>query len=512
MSSELTPEDVASRSFSHSLRGYDPSEVRTYLESVADQLRRLHRQYLAARQELGALEDEEVSAQIDSATSDINELLQSARVAAEQMRDRAARESSTTTSRSEAAATETLARSEADAAAMRQAAWDTSTDMLEQVRAEYARLRQQADRDALAILGEAERDAHKKLATARRDSENKSRAARLETERLLVDARAARDEMMDMAERSTEAAQERTRALERRREELMAELEDLRLQREAPPDPVGRGVSTTVRVVSAGEPSGTEVPSIAPVPDPAPAADWIDDEDLRVVAPLQHAPWADGSETVRLVKSPLPAEDDMDVDADDVAGEVARLHAEAETAHLIGEPSDAEREPALTDTDRTNTDRTNTDRTNTDRPDTVWPDIEMDAPDAVTDLPVRESIDREVLEPSPERDLAKAWSASDSRPIETGDDLGSLFRELRVDDQVPDGVEGEVSDLASVRAEDNISEDTPLEALIPEEPVTAFDLRDRALLPITNRGLRDVKRQLADVQNLQLDALKRRCG
>ena len=387
---------------------------------------------------------------------------------------------------------------------MRQAAWDTSTDMLEQVRAEYARLRQQADRDALAIIGEAERDAHKKLATARRDSENKSRTARLETERLLVDARAARDEMMDMAERSTEAAQERTRALERRREELMAELEDLRLQRQAPPDPVGRGVSTTVRVVSAGEPSGTEVPSIAPVPDPAPAADWIDDENLRVVAPLQHAPWADGSETVRLVESPLPAEDDMDVDADEVAGEVARLHAEAETTHLLGEPSDAEREPALTDTDRPNTDRPDT-----DRPDTVWPDIEMDAPVVATDLPARESIDREVLEPSPERDLAKAWSASDSRPIETGDDLGSLFRELRVDDPATDGVEGEISELASVRPEDNISEDTPLEALIPKEPVTAFDLRDRALLPITNRGLRDIKRQLADVQNLQLDALKR---
>ena len=53
-----------------------------------------------------------------------------------------------------------------------------------------------------------------------------------------------------------------------------------------------------------------------------------------------------------------------------------------------------------------------------------------------------------------------------------------------------------------------MSEDTPLEALLAVEIVSPAERRDRALLPVTNRALRDVKRQLADIQNVQLDALK----
>ena len=467
MSSEWTPEDVASRSFGHSLRGYDQTEVRAYLESVADQLRRLHGQYLAARQELGVIEDGELATQIDNATTDINEVLQAARNASEQMRDRAAREASSNVSRAEVASSEISSKSQEDAYALRQSAWDTSTQMLDQVAVEYARLRQQADRDALAIVGEAERDAHKKLATTRRDSETKVRTARLESERMLVDARAARDEMIESAERATEAAQERTRALERRREELMTELEELRLQREAPPDPVGRGEASTVRVVPPGDPSGTQVPSDAPVPSPAPGPQWIDEDDVRVVsAPVRHAPWADGSDTVRLVESPLQPEDDNEVDADEVASEVARLRAGSNNVPAEGDDQgNSAEEP---------------------------PETPSEAED-----------------PSFERDLAKAWSSSESRPVESADDLGSLFRELRTDE--PDEISPDDTDAGEqsiVAASEGVSEETPLEALIPTATVTPFELRDLALLPITNRALRDVKRQLADVQNLQLDALK----
>src|SRR5258708_16095748 len=38
----LSPDDVARRSFGTSRRGFDPSDVRAFLETVAGELRRLH--------------------------------------------------------------------------------------------------------------------------------------------------------------------------------------------------------------------------------------------------------------------------------------------------------------------------------------------------------------------------------------------------------------------------------------------------------------------------------------
>ena len=467
MSSDIRPEDVASRSFRHSLRGYDPREVRDYLESVSDQLRRVRTQYLAAREQLGEIEDHELEAQIETATSDINEVLHAARVAALQMRDRAAEEAGDLRSGVETSAAATRASADADGYALRKSAWDTCTEMLEQVKQEVARLRKQSDRDSLAIVGEAERDAHKKIATARRDAESEVRSARHDAERIMVEARGERDEMMEHAARATESAQERTRALERRREVLMTELEDLRLEREAPPDPPGRGVTEAVRLIPSGDAT-----SGAPTPFMDPKGEW-DDDDARIVsAPLQHAPWADGSDTVRLVESPEEPSDDLDVDADELAGEVARMRASARS------DSDPPDEPAAEDPGR------------------------------------GESAASDTAEPphggpTTEQDLAKAWSATESRPQESGDDLGMLFRELRIDEPATDGATRPLPVAVDAAApEDEVSEDTPLEALLPAEVVTPFELRDRVLLPITNRALRDVKRQLADVQNIQLDALK----
>jgi len=470
MSSDIGPEDVASRSFGYRLRGYDPREVHDHLEAVADQLRRVRAQYLAARQKLGEVEDHELEAQIESATSDINEVLHSARVAAQQMRDRASREASDLSREAQSAALAGREAAEADGYGLRKSAWDTSTEMLEQVKREVVRLRRQADRDSLAIVGQAERDAHKKLATARRDAESSLRSTRHEAERMLVDARAERDKMMDHAARATDAAQERTRALERRREELMAELEALRLQREGPEEEPRRGAASSVRLVPSGD---------AGAGSPPPPAESSEEEDVPVVSPLQHAPWADGSETVRLVESPVRQSGVFDVDADEFAGEVARLRASG------GSGRDPEVEGHTETTD----------------------EVEPAQPDSGSS----DADSGSSPEPTVDYQLARAWSATDSRPQESGDDLGSLFRELRVGkgEAEPESKPVPVAaDPAHAAPESEVSEETPLEALLPTEVVTPFELRDRILLPITNRALRDVKRQLADVQNLQLDALK----
>jgi DivIVA domain-containing protein len=474
MSSQIPPEDIA-RSFGHSLRGYDPRQVDAYLSEVADELRRVRAQYLATRQHLGVLEDAELESQIENATSDINELLHTARVAAERMRERAVAESESVRNKADATAGKTLSEADADGYALRQNAWETSAQMLDQVERETAVLRSQAQRDALAIIGDAERTAHKKLSSARRHSEGRIRTAGVEAEQLLAEGRAERDEMMEQAARATDAAQERTRALERRREELMAELEDLRLQRFQRTDPPTPGAAETVRLVHPGEQSATPLlepldedgRGLNPPPMPVPPAG---------VSPVRNAPFADGSEAVRLVKS-SDSPFDEEVDGDQLADEVARLRA-------VG----SEAAPA-----EMGTDETDTDETDTDEPDEAAGEDEEIDPSSRSDVQV-----------------ARAWTEPASRRPRT-DELGSLFRELRVEESADESPRASAADRhepGKAAVEGGVSEGTAIDELLPSAPLDAFELRDTALLPITNRVLRDVKRQLADVQNIELDQLK----
>ena len=128
----------------------------------------------------------------------------------------------------ESADTET-ARQRADAKeaadTARASVWEQSTAILENVAREVAEVREQAETDALAIIADGERQSHRLVSQARQTSEEQRRSARMEAERLVGDAQTQHDEIIETANRAAAAAQERAQALERRREELMGQLE-----------------------------------------------------------------------------------------------------------------------------------------------------------------------------------------------------------------------------------------------------------------------------------------------
>jgi vacuolar-type H+-ATPase subunit E/Vma4 len=159
---------------------------------------------------------------------EVTSVLEAARAAAETMRDRAGADAARWRSEAMAEVEAMRKSARADAEAMRTDAWTTSSQLLEQVMAEVERTRAASERDSLAVMGEAEREAHRLTSTARREAEEVVRAAKMEAERLVTQAQADHDNIIATAHRQAEAAQERTRALEQRRQELMGELESLR--------------------------------------------------------------------------------------------------------------------------------------------------------------------------------------------------------------------------------------------------------------------------------------------
>jgi hypothetical protein len=111
---------------------------------------------------------------------------------------------------------------------MRAAAWNEGTSMLTSADAESQSLLETAQEDSLFMRAEAERDALRLTSDSRRDKEELLRAARLEADSIIEEARTESDGVLAAAQKQAEAAQERARALEDRRSELLSELEAAR--------------------------------------------------------------------------------------------------------------------------------------------------------------------------------------------------------------------------------------------------------------------------------------------
>ena len=422
---ELLPDEVSARRFRLSLRGFDPDEVSAFLADVAATQRDLteQRDRLAAR--LAELGGRDVQAEFAAVGREVGEVLEASRRAAESMRDRAATDAARW--RAEAAADAEGERRQAggDAEALRADAWTTSTEMLETVQREVAAMRAAAERDAITVRGSAEREAHRLTAAGRREAEDLLRGAKMESERLGLEATSRHDEVIESARRQAESAQERARALEQRRDELLGELENLRaslarmegelderrtalnMSMLAEPTDAGRGARVPLR---GGEELG-----------------WEPGETIRVIPPKGPAS-----------APPAPP------DAMEMAAEVRRLR---QTTAPAGPPP--EQEPAV------------------------------DAPSVPG----------------------------------SSDALGDLFQRLRSAGgkatPPPEGTAVETPGAADAAESPAVSPSRPKaevsDAATRPDP---FVLRDRLLLPITNRALRALKRQLTDEQNLALEELR----
>ena len=418
---QLTPDQITGRSFRSAFRGLDPGEVREFLAAIAQQVADLvaQRDRLAGR--LGEFAERDLKSEFAAVGIEVTSVLEAARDAAEGMRDRATADAARWRSEAMAEAEGERRSAREDAERLRSDAWLTSEELLKQAQAEARRLAETAERDSLSVLGEAEREAHRLTASARRESEDLTRVARMEAERVHAEALARHDEIVESARRQADASQERARALEQRRQELLAELETLR--------------SSLSRMEGELDERRTRLGLSGPEEQPA-------EQILRVVTPGTDKPDWEPGETVRVVarrkekQTVAPASD-----LDEVVEDVKRIRSN-ESAKVV-EPVEPE-EPAT---------------------------------DAATE---------------PDEELV-----SESTTV---DDLGAIFSRLRgvppTDQPAPESSE-EIREAAVPPA--------PKRAQSETDP---FELQRRLVLPVSNRALRNLKRQLTEMQNQALEGIR----
>ena len=228
MAFDITPRDIREARFRTVLRGLDRAEVEAMLETVAGRLEHLEAERQKLITQVKERQGRDLESEFENLGREVSAILQSAREAAESMRERAKLDAAKW--RSEAMEETDRSRREAaaDAEALRRDAWVTGSELLEQGAAAAEAMRAAAERDVLTIMGEAERESHRLTSGARRESEDVVRNATVEAEKIHADATSRRDEIIDTANRQAAAAQERTRALEQRRDELLDELEKVR--------------------------------------------------------------------------------------------------------------------------------------------------------------------------------------------------------------------------------------------------------------------------------------------
>lgn len=228
MASDITPDDIRRAEFRAVRRGLDPDEVSSFLERVAADMDKLEKERERLATKLGEYADRDLESEFETLGREVAAVLQSAKEAADSMRERATMDAARW--RSEAMTEVEALRKEArsDAEALRGDAWATGTELLNQSAAEARRVRGEAEQDVLSVMGEAEREAHRLTSTARREAEDVLRSAMMDSEKLASEAKKRHDDLIEQAYRQAESAQERTRALEERREELMLELETVR--------------------------------------------------------------------------------------------------------------------------------------------------------------------------------------------------------------------------------------------------------------------------------------------
>jgi DivIVA domain-containing protein len=228
MTSELHPEEIRAVGFRTVRRGLDPDEVSAFLNRIAARMEEIEadRDRLAGK--VGEFADRDLESEFEALGLEVAAVLKTAKQAADSMRDSATTDADRWRSEARTEVESILKQARNDAEALRGDAWAAGTELLNQASAEARRIRSEAEQDVLSVMGEAEREAHRLTSSARREAEDVLRTAMMDAEKMASEAKKRHDDLIEQAYRQSESAQERTRALEERREELMLELETVR--------------------------------------------------------------------------------------------------------------------------------------------------------------------------------------------------------------------------------------------------------------------------------------------
>lgn len=437
--------------FSSSLMGYDRGQVDGWVAEQERMIADLEKEVTRLRKAVGDNAVQPVP-EYERVGAEIAGLLAEADRVATEMRERAAADAERWRADADRDAAAIRADAAADAEALRGDAWASAQSLVEDTTAATTEELADAHDRARAVRAEAEREAHRLVAGARRESDEQIRVAKMEAERLVADAETERDRIIEAARRTAEQAQERARALEVRRDELLGELESVR--------------GTVQRLESEIDEKRQQLePEPESEPEPEATTEWGDG--IRVIPPSEvvEDPATEGDlgepvdalamvEEVRRIRAPEPGK-----------GHVRVVEPEEDTP-VAEEPAPDEAEAAAPE------------------------EAPEDSP-AATEEPAAEPAD----EPAPAAD---------------GDELAALFSALRGGDEPVEEPEQPTEPEPGPEPASDAEPSPPEPA--PTSPSGAHaDLlaaRTSALLPIVNGALRGIKRELADAQNRALEALR----
>lgn len=421
------PDEIREQSFGTSLRGFRPEAVREYLDDLARQVDDL----IQERDRLRELADQsgkmDLKSEFDRIGTEVGEVLHAARTAADGMRTRAADDAAMLSAKAKAES-ELLIREATQAAeTLRGDAWEAAETLLSQSMSERDRVREETERERLALIGRAERDAHRLVANARQEADETVRQAKMESERLVVESRSRHDEIIDQARTQAETAQERAAALERRRTELLGELESVR----SAVSRLESDIQEKREQLEAVE-AEREVDDLPPPTPPEPDSSWGDA--IRVIPPSE-------------------IEEQQELDATDVAEEVRTLR-------------------------------------------------ERSDPDPATDGEADAELESEPVPPNELDSLFASLRGNGDATASAEDPSGSETPSsaTKRNDQSSPKRETQSKKASKKRADQSGTK--PTQASKDDVDV------DQTLLPITNRVLRDIKRQLTEAQNVALDGLR----
>lgn len=517
MATTSSADDLNGRSFSVARKGYNRDEVDSFRRDAIAAIRSVERDAGSLRQslqQLGIEEGELLRVELDKIGQDVAKILQDARAAAENMRTRAVEDSARW--RNEADDEARVRRADATKAseALRAAAWESSHEMIGAAKEQTETLLTTAQEDAFFMRAEAERESVRLTGNARQDADALVRESQSDADELLTSARRESEGLLFEAQRAADSAQQRARALEERRVELMAELETARQ-------------------------SISQISAAAHLADSEP-------ESLQKFIPRPESQgWTDAEGTVRVV---LPAKvseiPDVAVDALAMADEVAELHK----THQSGEVFDAgesvaEIDEPIRDVDSEAAAPPDTDpesapggqhdeldemvtlsesASSDSEPASAETEAPVDAP--VADPPVTPSA---VPVPSDVRqsssDSQPDLSHADDQKTDTGE-IDALFAALRdsaettVSTPVATGEDfaGAPVETAAATKRKSTTKPTPRRktAVVREAAISEVtdqsrdDQRVKLTLPLENRTLRLVKKHIVAIQNHALEELR----
>ncbi|HSF87120.1 MAG TPA: DivIVA domain-containing protein [Acidimicrobiia bacterium] len=509
MDADLTSDAVRNRSFGASLRGYDREDVERFREEAALRIDALEAELAEARTRLSQLGIDDVpdlSAELNKVGADISALLDEARRAATDMRERAGSDAAAWRQAANVEASSLIDAAETAARELRSHAWREGTDMLDLAKEEAERLVAAGRQDVLFIRAEAEREVLRMTGEARREAEELMRSARADADQITAAADEEAQLVIAEAQQSVESAVARTHALEQRRSELLQEIEAAHLTLEA----MQLGGVEAQRIVRPGQ-------------EP-PEMDWPGDDDAGAV---------------KIVSAPTaPAEGP--VDADELVAEVEQLRSSRAGAVAAAAPDGADFVPAaaeempaepvaVSESHQAGAENIET-RSGLDAgdvpesprstaSDTPTPAAEDEAPEPPPAAAAQPADDAEPA-PEPEPEVAEPSALEPPQEAEDTDEpLAGLFAQLRTPDVAADEPATESPRGAEAATAPRVDADAAAvpEPRAPEAVATAvvsvagegaFDLRDRLLLPIENTALRAVKRHLVDLQNRVLEELR----